>query len=334
MTPTVVPSPPDVLVLGDANPDLVLRGDVRPRFGQSEQLLTAADLVLGGSGAITAHALARLGVRTALLAAVGDDLFGADVRARLAAAGVDVGSLITVPEPTGLSVVLSDGASRSTLTHIGALDAPPPPWQLPGDIPAARHLHVSSYFLQRRRAAALPDLLRLARTAGLTISLDTNLDPGGRFDGLAAVLPAVDLLLINADEALALARALTSYDPGDDPGYAAELLAVHTSTVVVKDGPNGALLASDHTVLHAPGHAVDLVDTTGAGDTFNAGYLAAFLDGRPPRECLTWAVFAGAAAVTASGGTAGQPTRSQLLEAMRAQAVSQSWPTQRMPTSR
>src|SRR3954470_14864868 len=78
----------DVLVVGDANPDLVLRGDVRPRFGQVEQLLTGADLVLGGSGSITAAGCARLGLRTAMLAAVGDDVFGRVVRDALDERGV------------------------------------------------------------------------------------------------------------------------------------------------------------------------------------------------------------------------------------------------------
>ena len=80
----------DVLVVGDANPDLLLRGDVRPRFGQVEQLLTGADLVLGGSATITAAGCARLGLRTAVLAAVGDDVFGTVVRDALAARGVEL----------------------------------------------------------------------------------------------------------------------------------------------------------------------------------------------------------------------------------------------------
>src|SRR6478752_4156092 len=97
----------DVLVVGDANPDLVLRGDVRPRFGQAEQLLSAADLVLGGSAAITAAGCARLGLRTGLLAAVGDDVFGAFTRAQLADRGVELSTLRAVDGvPTGLSVIL------------------------------------------------------------------------------------------------------------------------------------------------------------------------------------------------------------------------------------
>ena len=112
---------PLVLVVGDACPDLVLRGDVVPRFGQAEQVLDAADLVLGGSAAIVACGLARLGVPTALAALVGDDPMGELVRDRLVAAGVDVRWLATDPDvPTGMTVVLS-AADRALLTYAGTI---------------------------------------------------------------------------------------------------------------------------------------------------------------------------------------------------------------------
>ena len=88
---------PDVLVIGDANPDLLLTGDVVPQFGQAEKLVDSADLVLGGSAAIVACGLARLGVATALAAVVGDDLFGGFVRDALTAAGVDTRWLSPTP---------------------------------------------------------------------------------------------------------------------------------------------------------------------------------------------------------------------------------------------
>src|ERR1700733_13940764 len=82
--------PPEVLVIGDANPDLLVTGDVIPQFGQVEKLVDSADLVLGGSAAIAACGLARLGIPTALAAVIGEDLFGEFVRGELAAAGVDI----------------------------------------------------------------------------------------------------------------------------------------------------------------------------------------------------------------------------------------------------
>src|SRR5215831_11013516 len=136
-----------LLVVGDANPDLVLRGDVVPRFGQAEQLLDAADLVLGGSAAILACGAARLGVPTRLVAAVGADAYGRLVREMLAERGVDVSGVRTGAQPTGLTVVLSRPTDRAILTLVGAiatLDA------AEVDLGGAGHLHVASYFLQPR----------------------------------------------------------------------------------------------------------------------------------------------------------------------------------------
>lgn len=306
----------DVLVLGEANPDLVLRGDVVPPFGQAEQLLDAADLVLGGSGAITAHALARLGLRVLLLAETGDDFFGRFVREELRAAGVVLAPTAPVGRPTGLTVVLSTGPDRSMLTLTGAIDAPPPSWREPRDVPAARHLHLASFYLQSRRAAALPRLLPLARAAGSTISLDTNLDPRGEFAGLDEVLPHVDVLLPNTAEVLSIVRAVAGLAT-TDPAEAARAVAAYGPIVVVKDGPRGALLAHGDDLLREPGRPVAAVDTTGAGDTFDAGFIAARLHGLDLRQALRWACAAGAAATRATGGTGSQPTRTELDAALR-----------------
>lgn len=303
----------DVLVLGDLNPDLLLTGDVVPRFGQAEQLLTGADLLIGGSGAIAAHGLARLGVSVALIAEVGEDGFGREMLARIAAAGVEVSRVRRRPDRgTGLSVVLSDGPARSTMTYLGTIDADPPDWRRPDDVPTAQWLHVSSVYLQRRLAPELPRLLTLARSAGLRVSMDTNLDPSGRFAGLAELLPLVDLVLPNASEALAMAAALGALT--DDPAQAALGLAAHGPVAVVKNGADGALLARpDGSVVTRTGRAIHPVDTTGAGDTFDAAFLAALLVGQDDATALAWGDAAGRLATRALGGTAAQPTRAELL---------------------
>lgn len=318
----MTPPPLDVLILGDLNPDLVLTGDVVPRFGQAEQLLDGADLLLGGSGAITAHGLARLGARVALVAQVGPDAFGDLVLDILRAAGVDVTPVTrSASAGTGLSVILSDGDSRSTLTYLGAIDAAPPPWSRPSDLPPARHLHVSSYYLQPQVAAALPTLLPLARAGGMTVSLDTNLDPTGAFAGLPEVLGLVDYLLPNATEVRGMAAALDPTAPGahGDLVTAAATVAAHGPTVVVKDGAAGALLVRrDGTVRRDPGRPVRAVDTTGAGDTFDAGFLAALARGLGEAEALAWGTAAGRLATRALGGTTAQPTLAELLDDLAA----------------
>jgi sugar/nucleoside kinase (ribokinase family) len=301
-----------VLVAGDANLDLVLRGDVVPRFGQAEQLLDGADLVLGSSAGICAAGLARLGVDTALVARVGADVFGARTRELLADAGVDTSAVAVTEEPTGVSVILSAPDDRAILTLTGALAS------LTGeDVRAAlestgaTHLHVASFFLVPQLARELPEVLGRARERGVTTSLDTNWDPAERWHGVAECLPHLDVLLPNAQEAVALARSL-----GEDPAdavAASVALARRGPLVVVKDGADGGFAARpDGTVVRAAGLVLDVVDTTGAGDSFDAGFLAAWLAGRPLEEAVRWAAVAGSLSTRAAGGTGGQATRAEV----------------------
>jgi len=304
-----------VLVVGDANPDLVLRGDVVPRFGQVEQVLETADLVIGGSAAITAHGLARLGRPVSLVAAVGADVLGATQRDLLSTAGVDTGRLIERAEaPTGVTVVLSRGGDRAILTFPGAI-----PTLTADEVSAAiaavadlRHVHVASLYLHPALIDTLAPVLAEVRATGRTVSLDTNDDPSGKWGGVAELLPSVDVLLPNAREAIALAGARDGADAGDAVD-AARRLAGRGPIVVVKLGAEGAVAVEpDGTIITAPGIAAQVVDTTGAGDTFDAAFLDSWLDGADLASCLSRAVLAGARAVGAAGGTAGQPTASEL----------------------
>lgn len=322
-----VPAPTrdlDVLVVGDANPDLVLRGDVVPRFGQAEQLLDAADLVLAGSAGIVAAGCARLGLATALVAHVGRDVLGDLVVGALRERGVEVSTLVVEPVlPTGLSVILSTPGDRAILTRLGALDRLDP--DAVGDdlLARARHVHVASWFLLPGLAARGAALLARARAAGCTTSLDTNWDPAQRWTGVADALPHVDVLLPNGTELVALAGALTGA-PADRDGLdregldpdgldaAAAVLRAAGPLVAVKAGAAGAL-GWDGAGRHAaPGLSLDVVDTTGAGDSFDAGFLAARLDGRPFAECLRWAAVAGSLSTRAAGGTSAQATRAEV----------------------
>jgi ribokinase len=303
-----------VLVVGDANPDLVLRGDVVPRFGQAEQLLDDAALVIGGSAAITAHAFARLGRPVGLVAAVGKDVFGAQLTAELEAAGVDVSTLRQRSDvPTGLTVVLSRGDDRAILTRPGAIATltAAEVEAAATSVPGLRHVHVSSFFLQPDLAAELPALLAALRARGITTSLDTNADPAGTWLGVDAALPHLDLLLPNRAEVLALGRDA-------DPVAAARRLAAPGPLVVVKDGASGAFAVdASGAVTTVAGAAVQPLDSTGAGDTFDAAFVDGWLAGRSLEETLRRAVLAGALAVGALGGTAGQPTQSDLITAGR-----------------
>ncbi len=311
-----------ILVAGEANLDLVLTGDVVPRFGQAEQLVDGGSLVLGGSAAIVAHGLARLGVDVRFVAIVGDDDFGRIAVAALAASGVLVDD-VTVHEslPTGVSVILSAPHDRAILTVPGtipvltaadvlrALDARPA---------ELTHLHVASYFLQPALAAGLPALLAEVSSRGITTSLDTNWDPAARWAGLGEVLETLDLLFPNLEELRAIAIALGSAADSSDEEHAG-FLAARGPRVIVKAGADGGWsIDRVGVVTRAAGIRLDVVDTTGAGDSFDAGYLAALAAGiTDEEERLRWATVAGSLSTRAVGGTAAQADAAELEHAVR-----------------
>ncbi len=306
-----MPAELDLLVLGDANPDLVLRGDVEPAFGQAEKLVDEASLVVGGSGAIAACGAARLGLRVAFVGVVGDDEFGRFMLGELAARGIDTrGCVVDPTRPTGVSVILSRGEDRAILTAPGTVG------DLRGELVdrdllrSSRHVHVSSYFLQRSLRPDLPELFREAHAAGATTSIDPNWDPAGRWDGgLLELLGQTDCFFPNSLEA----RAISGID---DVDVAAGVLAEHGGIVAVKFGQGGGLVMAGQEVARSESIPAEVVDTTGAGDSFDAGFLAGRLNGWPLPRCLRLAVACGSLSTRAAGGTGGQPTMEEALSAL------------------
>jgi sugar/nucleoside kinase (ribokinase family) len=295
----------DLLVLGDVNPDVIVSGgDVVPAFGQAERLVDAVAVTVGGSGAIVACGAARLGLRVALAGVVGADPFGAFMREQLEARGVDTRGLLTDPErPTGATVVLSQPEDRAILTAPGAVANLRADRIAPRLLDAARHVHASSYFLQRALAPDLPSLFREVRGRGGTTSLDPNWDPSGAWNGsLRTLLAHVDVLLLNEAEASGLTSA-------DDVGRAAhDLRADGAGCVAIKRGRLGAFAVDADGQAESVGFPVVTVDTTGAGDAFDAGFLTAYLAGEPLEACLALGNACGALSIRAVGGTDGQPT--------------------------
>ena len=216
---------------------------------------------------------------------------------------------------TGLTVVLNVEGDRAILTRLGTIEALVATDISDADLVGVRHVHVASFFLQPRLARGLPDLFRRAHEHGASTSLDTNWDPSERWDGLAAVLPMVDVLLPNAAELLALAGVATG-SPVGDLDAAARTFVDAGATVALKDGAAGGRVWTPEGHWSAPGLEVELVDAVGAGDSFDAGFLAGRLAGLSPAEALRWAVGCGSLSVRAAGGTAAQPDRAELLQAL------------------
>ncbi len=304
----------DLLVLGDCNPDLILRGDsVEPAFGQVERVIDSADLTIGGSGAITACAAARLGLRTAIAGVLGDDEFGRFMVGALRERGVETAGLIIDPDArTGLSVILSRDQDRAILTFPGAIASLQPRAVDPALLARARHVHVSSFFLQTALTPGLGAVLAGVRRRGGSTSVDPNWDPSERWDGgLVKLLSDVDILLPNAVEVVRIAG-------GGDPDEAARRLAGRGPLVAVKLGADGALAAragADSVNVRAPAVGV-VIDAVGAGDSFDAGVLAALLDGQSVERALALGCVCGALSTRAVGGTPAQPTLGEALSAL------------------
>ena len=316
----------DLVVVGDVNPDIVVTG-AEPRFGQHEQVVASIEQTIGGSASIAAVGAAKLGLRVALVGVVGDDRFGRGMLAELADAGIDVTHCRTAPgRSTGASVILTRGDDRAIMTAsgtIGDLVADDVPDEL---LARTRHVHVGSYFLLEGLRPGAPGLARRVHAAGATFSVDPNWDPSGAWDGgLPALLPEVDVLLPNAAEARMLtgrsdpieaARSLASGGVRPGPGDASR---AGRPLVVVKLGREGAVaVGPDGAEWRVPAFPIEPIDATGAGDAFDAAFLAVWLGGRPVEEAMALAVVAGALSTRGSGGTAGQPTLVELEATRRA----------------
>ncbi len=288
----------DVAVTGELNLDLILYGLPAELAPERELLAERMMLTLGSSSAIVAHNLAALGIRTCFFSRIGDDPMGSICVERLAAAGVDVSGVRCVSNgsATGLTVILQHAGWRNILTYLGTIS------ELTFEdidldrLRNCRHLHFSSLYLQRALRPRVPDLFQTAKSAGLTISLDTNDDPDDRWDGIEQLLRYVDLFLPNEREARKIAGTT-------DVELAAERLAKTVPTVVVKLGAMGAMAQSGSDRILLPGIEVDAVDPVGAGDSFDAGFISQYVRGASLRTCLAYGNLAGALSTTRPGGT-------------------------------
>jgi sugar/nucleoside kinase (ribokinase family) len=297
----------DILVVGEINPDLILSGDVIPAFDQTEKLVESAALTIGSSSAIFACGAARLGLKVAFIGVCGDDLFGHFMLDELEKRGVDISNVIVRADgQTGLSVILNQGADRAILTHLGLIAALKATDISDDLLQKARHLHVASYFLQTQLQPGLPGLFRRALDLGLTTSLDPNYDPSETWLGFDELLSATNVFLPNDREAVSLSGEA-------NVNLAANRIGSKVETLGIKLGAQGALGVHNGQKVRVDSVPVNVVDTVGAGDSFDAGFLYGHLNGWPLEKSLRLACVCGALSTQCEGGTTGQPTLSDAM---------------------
>ncbi|MCZ2287423.1 MAG: sugar kinase [Anaerolineales bacterium] len=300
--------PFDILVAGEINPDLILSGNVMPEFGQVEKIVGDAKLAIGSSSAIFACGAARLGLKVAFIGVCGDDVFGRFMLDEMSKRGVDVSAVIVHPNgQTGLSVILNNGVDRAILTHSGLIAELQASAIADSLLAQARHLHVASYFLQTKLQPDLPALFKRAHALGLSTSLDTNYDPSEKWTGFDELLAVTNIFLPNEAEAKSLTGA-------ENVEEAASRLQSRVEALAIKLGKDGALGMSKGERVRMESIPVKVVDTVGAGDSFDAGFVFGYLHEWGLEKSLRLACVCGALSTQRAGGTDGQPT---LEEAMK-----------------
>jgi sugar/nucleoside kinase (ribokinase family) len=303
--------PTPVLVIGELNVDLIFSGCSQvPAFG-TEVTVNGFAMTLGSASAICAVGLARLGRQVAFVGKVGADSWGDYCLHALHSAGVDITDVRReTGVQTGVTVALAGSRDRALITYPGATELLSAA-DLPLSLGSGRgHLHVSSFFLQTAMRRSWRSVFERVRGAGWSVSLDPGCDPTGVWArDLRDLLPLVDVLLPNEVE-------LTSIAGVRDLEGALRALHADRTTVVAKIGAHGSIaLEQDRLVRIAP-PPVNGIDTTGAGDSFNAGFLHAWLDDRPLQACMRAGVACGSLSTRALGGTTAQPTSDELADCL------------------
>lgn len=288
----------DVSVVGELNLDLILYGLPEKLELEREHLATNQSITLGSSSAIFAHNLALLGNKVGFNSSIGSDPLGELCLERLGESGVDLSHVRKVRgKTTGLTVILPQRMQRYILTYPGTMfDMSINDLDL-SHVFNAKHMHLSSLYLQKGLRPNLLDLFRKAKEAGLTTSLDTNDDPENRWSGdIQLILKYVDILLPNENEACKIARV-------DDLNRAADILSQRVKVLVIKRGPQGAIMRRGNEKSSGFPPVINMVDPVGAGDSFNAGFIHQFIRGAKIEDCLKFANITGALSATRAGGT-------------------------------
>jgi sugar/nucleoside kinase (ribokinase family) len=293
--PDVMPPGPaaaSVLCLGRTYCDLVFTGlNGLPVLGR-ELFAENVAIVPGGGAFITAAHLVGLGRPAALVTRLGTDVLSGGLEETLKASAVDLAFVERAPDAgPQLTVAIVQPQDRAFLSR-RAGHGRPATLQAALSHPGVRHLHIAEY----ATLAEIPGLIARAKNRGLSVSLDPSWDDKLiRDPALIANCQGVDLFLPNLEEACAIART-------DDPDRALDVLSRQFDQLVLKKGAAGAVLARSGECHELPAPRVEVVDTTGAGDAFNAGFIHAWLNGRDPRSCLRAAIEAGSLSVQAAGG--------------------------------
>ena len=302
----------DVYVYGDVNIDLVVPGvDSLPAPG-TEVDTPVMETFVGGGAALFALGVAKLGLVPVFQGSVGRDMYGAYIRNLFRELGAD-DSLLTDSDTkkTGISISFTNELDRCFLTYRGTNEGLSLRYMDLEQVKYARHVHVTGYEGTSNHAEYRDMLTRIKALGDVTVSVDVGWDmTGAWYEGIFELLPFIDVLFMNETECCHYTRC-------EDPEAGARKLAEGAGMAVIKLGKRGSMAVKDGVLTFAPAYSVTAVDTTGAGDSFNAGFVSAYLRGLPMEDCLKYGNGCGALSVTKLGGNTGFPFREELEKWIR-----------------
>lgn len=293
----------DVIAIGELNVDIIFTGLTKMPVPGREIIVPDCSVALGSSTAICASGLSALGLKTGFASKVGDDLFGHFVMEALKKNNIDTSDVsIDNSIKTGVTLSLSMKEDRAMVTCLGSIAELSVEDIDPSILNNTRHIHVGSFFLQHKLRPGLKNLFSLAREKGVTTSLDAGWDDSENWDyGIMDVLEFTDIFFPNEVEAVRITRTRSARE-------AADRLSEFAKMVVVKCGPKGAVGKYGDQILEVPTFtSLKPIDTTGAGDSFNAGFIYGFLNGFDFKSCIIYGNACGSISVTRIGGASACP---------------------------
>lgn len=300
-----------VVVVGSLNMDFVVRVERLPAPGETI-LGREFRMIPGGKGANQACAAGKLGegrVRTRMAGRVGYDIFADHLKASLSAAGVDVSAVhATRSQPTGVALIWVDRAGQNSIVVAAGANDALAESEVEGMRAPIRGARLALFQLETP-LGTVSAALEVARQEGAR----TILDPAPARTLSAELLSRVDILTPNESEAsILLGRPPERILPAEAPRFARALLELGPGSVVLKLGEHGCFYSDGRTDIYSRGFSVEAVDTTAAGDTFNAALAVALAEDQPLEAALRFANAAAAISVTRPGAQASVPARAEV----------------------
>ena len=314
----------DIYAAGDINIDLMVPGvEKLPPMG-TEMTVDSMPAFVGGGAALFAMGTAKLGMRTVFMGNVGRDFYGTFIRENLKKTGLDDSLLHTREGSTGITLSFTGQTDRCFITYPGTNAGINPDMINIDDVRQARHIHLTGYEGASNHDVYKRTLTRLRAIPDLTISMDVGWDPTGEWpENIFELFPMIDVMLMNEEECLHYTRCKTVQEGitliGQHTGVTAAQTDRPAGIAVVKLGKRGSIAYSQGRTENAAPYPVQAVDSTGAGDSFNAGFITGYLLGKALQECLRMGNVCGALSVTAFGGNTAFPTMAELENESRGQ---------------